>query len=150
VIHNIENFAVVDAKQRIYRGGQPRTEADWNWLKFLQVTQVIKLNEDAEGDDTAWTKMGGELFKVQFGVVEQVITSPDMQYLADAVGFIRPGTFVHCSHGQDRTGLVIALWRISQGWPKHRAKQEMERHGFHWSLFGLWKAWFAATELVTV
>lgn len=38
--------------------------------------------------------------------------------------------FIHCSHGKDRTGLVIALLRIkSEGWSKQAAIQEMESFG---------------------
>lgn len=40
--------------------------------------------------------------------------------------------FVHCSKGVDRTGMMVALYRILvQGWPKPKALEEMERMGFH-------------------
>lgn len=39
---------------------------------------------------------------------------------------------VHCLHGEDRTGMVIAAWRIiEEQWPVEKAKQEMFDHGFH-------------------
>lgn len=38
---------------------------------------------------------------------------------------------VHCQHGSDRTGLVIAMYRIIyQHWPIEQAKQEMKQGGF--------------------
>jgi tyrosine-protein phosphatase SIW14 len=38
---------------------------------------------------------------------------------------------VHCLHGADRTGVVIAAYRISvQGWPTDRAIYEMVNGGF--------------------
>ena len=38
---------------------------------------------------------------------------------------------VHCKHGQERTGVVIATWRIAEeGWDVHRAYQEMRSCGF--------------------
>ncbi len=38
--------------------------------------------------------------------------------------------FVHCEHGADRTGLIVALYRVfMQGWPKDKAYQEMLDRG---------------------
>jgi len=46
--------------------------------------------------------------------------------------------FVHCEHGQDRTGLVIGLFRVvDQKWKAADAYQEMLDLGFHRTLFGL-------------
>jgi protein tyrosine/serine phosphatase len=39
---------------------------------------------------------------------------------------------VHCQHGADRTGLMIASYRVhAQGWTKERAMQELKSFGFH-------------------
>ena len=39
---------------------------------------------------------------------------------------------VHCLHGSDRTGAVIAMYRIIyQGWTKQQAIDEMEHGGFN-------------------
>jgi protein tyrosine/serine phosphatase len=45
----------------------------------------------------------------------------------------RQGSIViHCKHGADRTGLVIALYRIVfQGWSKQAAIEEMEKGGYN-------------------
>jgi tyrosine-protein phosphatase SIW14 len=40
--------------------------------------------------------------------------------------------FAHCFHGADRTGLVIAMYRIThQNWHVDDAYREMKRLGFH-------------------
>lgn len=39
--------------------------------------------------------------------------------------------YVHCLHGVDRTGYVIAAYRIASGWPVHVAIKEMYEQGFH-------------------
>jgi uncharacterized protein (TIGR01244 family) len=45
--------------------------------------------------------------------------------------------FVHCRHGEDRTGIIIAAYRISQdGWSAEQAKEEAKRHGM--SRFQFW------------
>ena len=39
--------------------------------------------------------------------------------------------YVHCTEGVDRTGLIIALYRvIEQGWAPKDAHDEMMAHGF--------------------
>ena len=90
---------------------------------------------------------------------QQLLTEPDLQSVGDAVAFICPGTFIHCGSvdrtkhalligdpvtagGQDRTGLVCALYRISTGWTKEAARAEMLALGFHRILLGLDKAFF--------
>jgi tyrosine-protein phosphatase SIW14 len=42
----------------------------------------------------------------------------------------RRPVFVHCRHGRDRTGVMVALWRVTRGgWESERAVSEMEDHG---------------------
>jgi protein tyrosine/serine phosphatase len=63
----------------------------------------------------------------------------------DIVKFLRIATtpelqpvLVHCQHGSDRTGTMVALYRIAvQGWTKEAALDEMTQggYGFH----PLWK-----------
>ena len=39
---------------------------------------------------------------------------------------------MHCLHGADRTGVIIAIYRIIyQGWTKSQAIDEMENGGFN-------------------
>lgn len=41
--------------------------------------------------------------------------------------------YVHCFHGADRTGAVVAMYRIIvQGWDKEDAITEMKHKGLHW------------------
>jgi protein tyrosine/serine phosphatase len=45
---------------------------------------------------------------------------------------------VHCFHGSDRTGVVIAMYRmVVQNWPRERAIGELidPRHGHHADVF---------------
>lgn len=42
-----------------------------------------------------------------------------------------PVTFVHCIHGRDRTGFVVAVWRVKgEGWDPHKAIEEAMSFGF--------------------
>lgn len=40
--------------------------------------------------------------------------------------------FVHCRYGDDRTGMMIAAYRMAiQGWTADKARKEMDSFGFH-------------------
>ena len=46
----------------------------------------------------------------------------------------RQPVFVHCLHGADRTGMMMAIYRmVVQGWSKDEAIEEMTQggYGFH-------------------
>ncbi len=50
--------------------------------------------------------------------------------------------YVHCTHGQDRTGLVVGVYRVlHDGRTKDDAYQEMIHHNFHPDLHGLHEFW---------
>lgn len=124
----------------IYRGGQPDVDG-FSYLKELGITQVVKLNMDYEGNDDAALGMGMELFKNPIWLGQQVFTGPDVDSLRDVVAFIKAPSFIHCTHGIDRTGLIVAIYRLTQGWKKEDAQKEMLDLGFHKMLVGLWDCW---------
>jgi len=57
----------------------------------------------------------------------------------DVLAFLRIVTdpanqpvFVHCREGEDRTGMMVAVYRmVVQDWPKDKAMAEMKRMGFN-------------------
>jgi len=52
-------------------------------------------------------------------------------------------TLVHCLHGNDRTGVLCAFYRVLvQGWSRARAWDEAILQGFHPELLGLDDEWF--------
>lgn len=137
--HGIPNFAQVSPG--IYRGGQP-SDAGWLYLKSLGVTNDVKLNLEA-GDETA-ELLGMRIFRVPVSLEQQLGLQelPDGYFENLMVALPAAGTFFHCEHGQDRTGLVVAMWRVRwQGWTRSDAEQEMLGHGFHKELVGLWDFW---------
>lgn len=141
---SLPNFARV--APAIYRGGQPMFPDDWQLLKDFGVTQTVKLNTDAEGDDLAW---GLKVVDCPIDLTQQLIGTGLEPIISRAVDAIALGSFVHCEHGQDRTGLVIAVYRVRKcGWDADRAEAEMFAEGFHKTLFGLWNFWEDFKETV--
>lgn len=138
-VNGIPNFKQV--APGVWRGGQPDAEG-WRTLLGLGVTNVVKLNTGAEGSDIPALGCGMAVREYPISFLEQTVGEPSRLSLAIAVELIEPGTFVHCLHGQDRTGLVVALWRVRKcGWTKQEARAEMLACGFHKSLKGLERAW---------
>ena len=156
VIYGILNFAVVDATSGIYRGGQPTAEG-WTYLASIGVTNSVKLDLESEGTDfleiitkipagvtsdfgAPWVMMPNvHYFPINFW--QQLLFEPDTKAVWGAVTAIGPKTYVHCLHGQDRTGLIVACYRLKNGWSKEQAEKEMLAHGFHKELLGLWNWW---------
>ncbi len=144
LIHGIPNFAQVEPG--VYRGGQP-TEEGWEWLRLQGVHYDIKLNTWAEAPEPylftntfpAWIDYEPITLREQLIGINGYTIDCVVQTIMDHK---KEGVFVHCEHGQDRTGLVVASYRLkAENWIKADAEKEMLEHGFHKSLFGLWGYW---------
>jgi len=147
VTNGISNFKEV--APGVYRGGQP-TEEGWAYLHSKGIKTVVKLNFASEGSDSKAVDLGMK--------VVDASGPPSTQSLFDFMKAPEPARirlavqslanpklqplFVHCSHGEDRTGLIVGLYRVvHNGWTKERAFEEMKANGFHLSLVGLRKIW---------
>jgi uncharacterized protein (TIGR01244 family) len=131
----LPNFARVNEK--LYRGGQPRKNS-FRMLAELGVTTIINLRDDdenARAEAKAVKAAGLNYFNIplkRFGrpndsQIERVLSLID----AEENGTV----LVHCQKGEDRTGMIIALYRISrEGWTDDDAIQEAKRFGM-----GFWQ-----------
>jgi len=119
----------------LYRSAQPDRSGMQN-LKKLNIKTVISLR--AFHSDQALLANTG----IGFEHIPMAAWNPEYQ---DAVRFLRLVTdparspvLVHCQHGADRTGVMVALYRIVvQGWNRHDAIREMVGGGF-----GFHAIWF--------
>lgn len=116
----------------LYRSEQPKRFSVTE-LENLNIRTVINLR-DWHKDDKVLGKTGIRLIHVPI----KTWNIHDQQ-IAQALIEIDKGrqygkVLVHCQHGADRTGLVIAMYRIIyQHWPLEKAKLEMKQggYGFH-------------------
>jgi protein tyrosine/serine phosphatase len=155
----IVNFQTVEP-QGIYRGGQPWNEADWTFLKGIGVKTVVKLNQYANGENTLQQerseaeKHGIQLIELPMQPEDWphnwnlwVTPSPDKLKAAEQA-IANKGNwpvFVHCSHGQDRTGLVVAVYRVAHNnYCKDKAYNEMKLYHHNTFLFGLKNVLYSA------
>jgi tyrosine-protein phosphatase SIW14 len=126
----LPNFGRVN--ERLYRGGQPR-EGGMQKLKALGVNTVINLrdnDEHAVAEAEEAKTVGLRYFNVPFKRLSRPSDSQITQVLSLIDTNENGVVFVHCNQGWDRTGTVIAIYRISRDeWTDEEAKREARRFG---------------------
>lgn len=155
--HGVPNLARVDGG--VWRSGQIATTEGWTYL--LTTTRakrlhVLKLNFDDEGNDELAVKLGIDVHVLSiqprgdqdlWDDIKSAFARPDPKLLDEAEALLAGATaddvwLVHCTHGQDRTGLVIGRYRVlHDGWTKDAAYAEMLANHFHPELHGVHEAW---------
>ena len=131
----LPNFHQVN--NQLYRGAQPGT-GGIKKLAQLGIKTIINLrdNDDhARAEEAEARSLGLAYLNVPLPdfnrpadkTIDQIlllITAPENQPV-----------FVHCRRGADRTGIVIAIYRIEHdGWDSEKAKAEAKQYGM-----GFWQ-----------
>jgi tyrosine-protein phosphatase SIW14 len=124
------NLHRVDA--RVWRSSQP-TRQDFRKLEQDGIGEVLCLRrwhsdkEEAPGLKRHHVRMNaGEIRDEDIVAALRVMVAAEKPLL------------VHCFHGADRTGVVIAMYRmVVQDWPRAQAIAELvdPRHGHHAAVF---------------
>jgi hypothetical protein len=126
----MKNFAPITSN--FYRGSAP-TEEELNMLVDLfGVRRVISLDYLTGKLIRSWNKDRFEHIFLPLDPNAQEKNS-FYSFLFDHISDLCSSqtTFIHCLHGQDRTGLAVALYRIaSQFWPAQQAYQEARKFNF--------------------
>jgi len=130
-ILGLENFAQVSPT--LYRSAQPTREG-FEELKKLGIRTVINLR-NVSSDRSELKGLGLGYLHIHF--------APWHPEDEDVVKFLKVATdpryqpiLVHCQHGADRTGTMVAIYRVYvEGWSMEEAMQELPRFGFH----SIWK-----------
>ena len=128
----IVNFAKVS--DGLYRGAQPDTVAVSN-LQKLGVRTIIDLrmpNRVRKAEETEARGQGLAYTNVPM----HGLGRPGDEQVRNVLSLIEnlPGpVFIHCEYGCDRTGTVVACYRIKHDkWSPKVALQEAARHGMYW------------------
>jgi protein tyrosine/serine phosphatase len=116
----------------LYRGGQP-TAAGIAWLKSIGVKTVLNLRH-YHGDSEQ-----REVESVGLRYERIALTSrdePKAEQVARFLAIVRDPAlrplYVHCEHGVDRTGAMMAIYRMEEeGWSNADAYAEMAAFGPH-------------------
>ncbi|MHB1024968.1 MAG: fused DSP-PTPase phosphatase/NAD kinase-like protein [Desulfobacteria bacterium] len=126
----------------IFRGAQPEPEG-YATLKAMGVRTVINVRQ-RHGEREAVEAAGMRYVNIPISFLTKVDPAVVRKALSVMTDPANQPVFIHCSVGSDRTGVVVAIYRMEvDGWSKAEAMAEMESFGFHWIWFQLKKT---ATE----
>jgi protein tyrosine/serine phosphatase len=131
-----------DIEPGLSRSGRPQP-GDFTFVKsiFKTVLSLEGLEEDLKEEELDPVKVLS--FPISpFEIYLLGVSQKKLGHILDAIERAPKPLLVHCQHGEDRTGLVIAAWRVRHGWTKQAAKQEADRLGYRWYInFGLNHTW---------
>ncbi len=127
--NGVSNFAEVTPN--LYRGAQPE-RGGLESLAKMGINTVIDVRlTGADKEGAAAKKLG-----MDFVALPWHCLFPKDDAFARFLKYIREHpdkkVFVHCRYGDDRTGMMIAAYRMAvEGWTADEARKEMNAFGFH-------------------
>ncbi len=122
----------------IFRGAQPKPEG-YATLKAMGVRTVVNLRS-RHGEREAVEAAGMRSIEIPMNTMKNVDPAAVREALSVMTDPANRPVFVHCQHGKDRTGLVVAVYRMEvDGWSEVEA--EMDAFGFH-------EIWFRIKKFV--
>ncbi len=132
----LPNFHKVN--DMVYRGAQPKS-GGLELLKRLGIKTVVNLrNNDARAKQEETSAGVAGLRYFNFPLARW--NCPQDKEIEQVLSIINNPTnqpvFVHCQRGADRTGVVIAVYRMTHdGWTSEQAKAEAKGYGLKpWQL----------------
>jgi len=126
----LPNFHQVN--EQLYRGGQPR-RGGIKKLSEIGIKTVINLC--GEGDNSTQEQTEAQVAGLRyFNVPWPSLGRPSDEQVERVMTLIDAQenwpVFVHCRRGSDRTGTIIAVYRIQHdGWTGEQAIAEAKRYG---------------------
>jgi len=133
---DIPNFCQVD--ERIFRGGRP-TKEGFKKLKLLGVKTVVSLRGEDKAtleDRKIATELGFKFYNIPLSVYRKPTDKEVIRFLEIVLNKENKPLFVYCQSGRDRTGAMIALYRVVVcNWQPKQAYKEAKRLGF-WPYYG--------------
>ena len=127
----LQNFGEVTPT--LYRGAQPSPQG-FEQLRQMGISIVIDTRAGSRKNERNMvTKLGMKYVQIPWHC-----PYPSNSLMVKFLTVIRDNpdrrVFVHCKTGDDRTGLMIAVWRMAeQGWTANQAREEMDAYGFTFS-----------------
>ena len=130
----------------LMRGAQPSTQGLAE-LKKLGVTTIVDLRGNRR--EVNWERSQAEALGMRFVNIPVLgWSSPGDAQVAQFLKLFdstNQKIFVHCRFGEDRTGVMVAAYRMAeQKWTADQALAEMNSFGFHYHLYRGMRAYVRA------
>ena len=125
----ITNFRQVN--ENIYSGGTPKP-AGLKTLKDLKIKTIINLRNDTPEYELSFAKNNNiEIINIPMSIYQRPKKEQVLDFLNTTLDKTKHPIFVHCQSGRDRTGTMIAIYRITvDGLTIRQAYQEAKDYGF--------------------
>lgn len=127
---DLPNFHQVS--ENLYRGAQP-TPDGFQRLAKLGIKTIINLRDDdsrAHAEENEARAAGLRYFNLPMDGFGRPAEEKVRRVLAIINARENQPVFVHCRRGADRTGTIVAVYRIDHdGWSSERAKSEANHYG---------------------
>lgn len=116
--------------QGIYRGAQPLPDG-YATLKKIGIRTVINLRTTSS-EKNAVEAAGMESVEIPMSVLRDVNPETVDRIIGIMKNPANQPVYLHCRQGQDRTGIVVAAYRMKvDGWSFADAEAEMQSFGFN-------------------
>jgi protein tyrosine phosphatase (PTP) superfamily phosphohydrolase (DUF442 family) len=112
----------------LYRSALPTATA----LPLIKALGIVTVINFYQREDAAWLH-DPQIRQIHLPLRTDRIDDSDVLEVLRNIrqAQVRGPVLIHCKHGQNRTGLIAALYRvIYQGWSKQQALAEMRGGGF--------------------
>jgi len=129
-----------EVNDHLYRGGVP-SPTGLQELAAMHVSTVIDLREPGEGtsvEERTVKALGMKYINIPM----RPFSAPTQEQIDRVLSLLEDGDseriFVHCRRGKDRTGTVIACYRIEHDrWDNRGALAEARKHGLSFEELGM-------------
>jgi len=127
----LPNFAKVN--DRLYRGGQPKKKDGIKKLADLGIKTIVNLrgeSDETKAEESEAKSLGMQFFNIPMSSAGRP-TEEQVKRIFEIVESKENGpVFIHCRRGSDRTGVIVAIFRIKfDGWTDDQALAEAKRYG---------------------
>ena len=124
----IGNFGQINANY--YRGGQP-DKKDYADLVALGIKTVVDLRKGGKDEPKLVGAAGMKFYRIPMTASDEPSAAAIDQFLSIVTDPAAQPVFVHCRAGRHRTGVMTAVYRMTQDrWSADRAYAEMKEYHF--------------------
>ena len=129
-LEGVENFWQVTSE--FYRAGQP-TAHGFRELDDFGIRTVINLRQTVSDVSLA---AGTGITLIRVPMKSRYVAENRGARIVKAMRALKAAmeegpVMVHCHHGSDRTGVIVALWRVLyEGWSRQQALDELISGGY--------------------